>query len=117
MVLNLLMSLKNNQRETKLFISDDIVMAQTVSRVLNDLRPNISILNAGTATLDFNRPIFMHIQGQLDFIRTAPDKVIAVHLDSFNYCLTTCDILRDAVSKEGLSDNEMIPAYGELVEF
>jgi hypothetical protein len=53
----------------------------------------------------------------LDFIRTAPGKVIAVHLDAFNHCLTTRDILRDAVSKEGLSGKVMIPADGELMEF
>ncbi len=100
-----------------IYISGDTVMTQTVSHVLNDLRPDISILNAGTATLDFGRPILMPIQEQLDFIRTAPGKVIAVHLDAFNHCLTTRNILRDAVSKEGLSGKVIIPADGELMEF
>ena len=62
------------------------------------------------------RPILMAIHELLDFIRTAPGKVIAVHLDAFNHCLTTRDILRDAVSKEGLSGKVMIPADGELME-
>jgi hypothetical protein len=63
------------------------------------------------------RPILMPVNELLDFIRTAPGKVIAVHLDAFNHCLTTRDILRDAVSKEGLSGKVMIPADGELMEF
>jgi L-ascorbate metabolism protein UlaG (beta-lactamase superfamily) len=100
-----------------IYISGDTVMTQTVRHVLNDLRPDISILNAGTATLDFGRPILMPIQELLDFIRAAPGKVIAVHLDAFNHCLTTRDILRDAVSKEGLSEKVMIPEDGELMEF
>jgi len=100
-----------------IYISGDTVMTQTIRHVLNDLRPHISILNAGTAALDFGRPILMTINEQLDFIRTAPGKVIAVHLDAFNHCLTTRDILRDAVSKEGLSDKVIIPADGELMEF
>ncbi len=100
-----------------IYISGDTVMTQTVRHVLNDLRPDISIVNAGTATLDFGRPILMPIQEQLDFIRTAPGKVIAVHLDAFNHCLTTRDILRDAVSREGLSHKVMIPEDGELMEF
>ena len=91
-------------------------MTQTVKHVLNDLRPDISILNAGTAILDFGRPILMPIDEQLDFIRTAPGKVIAVHLDAFNHCLTNREILRNAVSKEGLAGKVMIPADGELME-
>ena len=59
----------------------------------------------------------MPVNELLDFIRIAPGKVIAVHLDAFNHCLTTRDILRDAVSKEGLSGKVMIPADGELMEF
>jgi L-ascorbate metabolism protein UlaG (beta-lactamase superfamily) len=98
-----------------IYISGDTVMTSTVKHVLNDLRPDISILNAGTAILDFGRPILMSINEQLEFIRTAPGKVIAVHLDAFNHCLTTREILRDAVSKEGLSDKVMIPADGELM--
>jgi L-ascorbate metabolism protein UlaG (beta-lactamase superfamily) len=100
-----------------IYISGDTVMTQTLSHVLNDLRPDISLLNAGTAALDLGRPILMPIEEQLDFIRSAPGKVIAVHMDAFNHCLTTRDMLRDAVSKEGLSGKVMIPADGELMEF
>lgn len=103
--------------DKSIYISGDTVMTQTVSHVLKDLRPDISILNAGTAVLDFGRPILMPLKEQLDFIRIAPGKVIAVHLDAFNHCLTTRDILRDAVSKEGLSSKVMIPEDGELIEF
>ena len=99
-----------------IYISGDTVMTHTVRYVLNDLRPDISILNAGTATLDFGNPILMPMNEQLDFIRTVPGKVIAVHLDAFNHCLTTREILRDAVSKEGLSGKVMIPEDGELME-
>jgi len=103
--------------DKSIYISGDTVMTHTVSHVLKDLRPDISLLNAGTAVLDFGRPILMPLNEQLDFIRTAPGKVIAVHLDAFNHCLTTRDILRDAVSREGLSDKVMIPEDGELMEF
>lgn len=103
--------------DKSIYISGDTVMTQTVRKVLRDLRPDVSILNAGTAVLDFGRPILMPVDEQLDFIRTAPGKVIAVHLDAFNHCLTTRVGLRDAVLKEGLYDKVMIPADGELMEF
>jgi L-ascorbate metabolism protein UlaG (beta-lactamase superfamily) len=102
--------------EKSLYISGDTVMTRTVRRVLNDLRPDISILNAGTAVLDFGRPILMPIDEQLDFMKTSPGKVIAVHLDAFNHCLTSRDILKDAVTKEGLSAKVIIPEDGELME-
>lgn len=102
--------------EPKLYISGDTVMTQTVRHVLTDLRPDIAALNAGTATLDFGKPILMPIAEQLDFIRTAAGKVIAVHLDAFNHCLTTRDKLRHAVAEAGLSGKVMIPEDGELME-
>ena len=102
--------------EKSVYISGDTVMNQTVRYVLNDLRPNIIILNAGTATLDFGRPILMTIHEQMDCIRTAPGKIIAVHLDAFNHCLTTRAILRDSVLKEGLHGKVLIPEDGELME-
>jgi L-ascorbate metabolism protein UlaG (beta-lactamase superfamily) len=102
--------------EKSIYISGDTVMTQTVKHILNDLRPDISIINSGTAILDFGKPILMPINEQLDFIRTAPGKVIAVHLDAFNHCLTTRDILRGAVLKERLSEKVIIPQDGEMMD-
>ena len=99
-----------------IYLSGDTVMTQTVRHVLKDLRPDISILNAGTAALDIGRPILMPLHEQLDFIRCAPGIVIAVHLDAFNHCLTSRDMLIDAVVKEGLSHKVLIPQDGELLE-
>jgi len=100
-----------------IYISGDTVMTAAVRHVLTDLRPDISILNSGTATLDFGKPILMTLSEQLEFIRTAPGSVVAVHLDAFNHCLTTRDKLRVAVSKEGLSYKTIIPDDGDMMEF
>jgi L-ascorbate metabolism protein UlaG (beta-lactamase superfamily) len=99
-----------------IYISGDTVMTQTVRHVLDDLRPDISILNAGVATLDIGRPILMPPDEQMEFIRRAPGMVIAAHLDAFNHCLTNRDMLRAAVLKEGLSQKVLIPQDGELLE-
>lgn len=103
--------------EPTVYISGDTVFNQTVRNVLTNSRPDISILNAGTAALDLGRPILMPLDELINFIRTAYGKVIAVHLDAFNHCLTNRDILREAVLKEGLSDKVIIPTDGELLEF
>ncbi len=103
--------------DKSVYISGDTIMTPTVMHVLKNLRPDIAVLNAGTASLDFGKPILMTIDEQLEFIRTAPGKVIAVHLDCLNHLLTSRTMLRDAVSKAGLSDKVMIPEDGELMEF
>jgi L-ascorbate metabolism protein UlaG (beta-lactamase superfamily) len=103
--------------EPTVYISGDTVFNQTVRDVLTNRRPDISIINAGTAALDLGRPILMPLEELINFIRTASGKVIAVHLDAFNHCLTNRNILREAVLKEGLSDKVVIPADGELLEF
>lgn len=102
--------------EKTLYISGDTVMTKSVQKVLIDLKPDIAILNAGTATLDLGSPILMPISEQLNFIKSAPSKVIAVHLDAFNHCLTSRAMLKNAVSKSGLSEKVLIPEDGELIE-
>jgi L-ascorbate metabolism protein UlaG (beta-lactamase superfamily) len=103
--------------EPTVYVSGDTVLNKSGHHVLTTCRPDISILNAGTAALDLGRPILMPMSELLDFMRTAPGKVIAVHLDAFNHCQTTRDMLREAVSKEGLSSKVIIPSDGELMEF
>lgn len=102
--------------EKSLYISGDTVMTRTVRKVLNDFRPDIAVLNSGTATLDFGKPILMPIGEQLDFIKTAPGKVIAVHMDAFDHCTTSRERLMDLILKEGLSDKVIIPCDGEIFE-
>jgi L-ascorbate metabolism protein UlaG (beta-lactamase superfamily) len=104
-------------REKTLYISGDTILNQTVYNVLTNLRPDIAVFNAGTATLDFGKPILMPMSELLDFIRMAPGVVLAAHLDAFNHCLTTRAMLKDAVAKAGLSGKVIIPADGELMEF
>jgi L-ascorbate metabolism protein UlaG (beta-lactamase superfamily) len=102
--------------EPSVYVSGDTVLNKPVHHVLTNYRPDISIMNAGTAALDLGRPILMPMNELLNFIRMAPGKVIAVHLDAFNHCQTTRETLREAVLKEGLSGKIIIPADGELVE-
>lgn len=101
--------------DKSLYLSGDTVMNQTVRHVLLDLKPDISILNAGTATLDLGKPILMPLDELIEFITIAPGKVVAVHMDAFNHCLTSRDRLKEAASKKGLSDKVIIPSDGEAI--
>lgn len=103
--------------EHSIYISGDTVMNQTVRSVLTEMKPDISIVNAGTAVLDVGRPILMTIEEILEFIHLTPGKVMAVHMDAFNHCLTSRDTLRKAIQEHGLSDKVFIPEDGESVAF
>lgn len=102
--------------EKSIYISGDTVLTPTVLHVLKDLQPDIAVLNAGTATLDFGKPILMTMEEQLEFIKAAPGKVLAVHLDCLNHLATTREMLKHAVSNAGLSDKVLIPSDGEEME-
>lgn len=102
--------------EKSIYISGDTVLTPTVLHVLKDLQPDIAVLNAGTATLDFGKPILMPLEEQLEFIKAAPGKVIAVHLDCLNHLSTTREMLKHAVSNAGLSNKVLIPSDGEEME-
>jgi L-ascorbate metabolism protein UlaG (beta-lactamase superfamily) len=45
--------------EPSLYISGDTVYTADVERALTELKPDIAIMAAGTATLDVSRPILM----------------------------------------------------------
>lgn len=101
--------------EKSVYIAGDTVMTPMVSHILQNLRPDISIINAGTATLDFGKPILMTLDEQMEFIKMAPGKVVAVHLDAFNHGLTTRTILKERLIMENLSRQAFVPDDGETL--
>jgi hypothetical protein len=101
--------------EPRLYISGDTVLTPVVKHVLTNLQPDISILAAGSASLDIGRPILMPINEMLEFIRLSPGIVIATHMEAINHCPVTRAQFRDAVVQAGLTSKVCIPADGEIV--
>ncbi|MBL8162910.1 MAG: MBL fold metallo-hydrolase [Anaerolineae bacterium] len=101
--------------EPSLYISGDTVLTPTVKTVLATLRPDVTILAAGAASLDIGKPILMPIAEMLEFIRLSPGLVIATHLEALNHCPVTREQLRNAVAQAGLADKVRVPADGEIV--
>ncbi len=101
--------------EKTVYIAGDTVMTPHVRDVLQNLKPEICIINAGTASLDFGKPILMTLDEQMDFIRMAPGKVVAVHLDAFNHGLTTRAMLNERLINEDLHRKTIVPQDGEAL--
>jgi L-ascorbate metabolism protein UlaG (beta-lactamase superfamily) len=101
--------------EPSLYISGDTVYTGDVERVLAELKPEISVIPCGAASLDVGGPILMPLGEILAFIRKAPGKVICNHLEALNHCPVTRAELAQALEKEGLASKVHVPSDGEMV--
>ncbi|UUV20929.1 MBL fold metallo-hydrolase [Paenimyroides aestuarii] len=103
--------------EKSIYISADTIYTQDVDRVLRELKPEISVLACGSAQLDFGKPLLMTMEDILKFIKNAPGKVFANHLEALNHCPTTRMQLRNALKNHQLQEKVFIPEDGENVIF
>ncbi len=102
--------------EPSIYVSGDTVYTKEVERALTELRPDIAVVAAGSATLDVGGPILMPLEEIMTFVRSAPGKVIANHLEALNHCPTTRSQLRQTLEENGLSSKTFIPDDGETIE-
>ena len=102
--------------EPSLYVSGDTVLTDEVRRVLTERRPDVAVMAAGSASMDFGRPILMPLEELLEFARLAPGPVMANHLEAVNHCPTTRAGLAAALEREGLRERVSIPEDGESVD-
>lgn len=103
--------------EKSIYLSADTVYTDDVHKVLTQLKPEIAVVACGTAQLDLFQPLLMRMDDILKFVKYAPNKVIANHLEAVNHCLTTRSQLKNEVSKIGFSDKVFIPNDGESITY
>jgi L-ascorbate metabolism protein UlaG (beta-lactamase superfamily) len=101
--------------EPSLYLSGDTVLTDDVRAVLERERPDIAVLHSGGAQLDIGSPILMTLEEQLEFVRLAPGRVIAVHLEALDHCAITRAKLKDALQEAGALDYVDIPADGQTI--
>ncbi|MBE9521187.1 MAG: MBL fold metallo-hydrolase [Proteobacteria bacterium] len=101
--------------EPSIYISGDTVFTNDVERALTEFKPDIAVVAAGSASLDLGGPILMPLEEIITFIRTAPNKVIANHLEALNHCPTTRSQLKQELEKYGLLSKTFIPNDGETI--
>jgi len=101
--------------EPSIYISGDTVYTKEVERALTELRPDIAVVAAGSASLDVGGPILMPLEEIVTFVRTAPNKVIANHLEALNHCPTTRSQLKQTLKNHDLLSKTFIPNDGETL--
>ncbi len=81
--------------------------------------PDIVITHSGGAELEDSGPIVMDAIQTTNVFRHAPNaRVVAIHLESLDHCLTTRADVRAAAESKGLSSAQiLIPVDGEILEF
>lgn len=102
-----------NPDEPSLYIAGDTVLTKKVKKVLKENKPDICVINAGGAVLDVGQPILMPMEEVVEFVRLAPGKVVAVHMEALNHCATTRELLRERLGAEDLCDKVIIPEDGQ----
>jgi L-ascorbate metabolism protein UlaG (beta-lactamase superfamily) len=101
--------------EPSIYISGDTVYTKEVERALAELRPDIAVVAAGSASLDVGGPILMPLEEIVTFVRVAPNKVIANHLEALNHCPTTRSQLKQTLENNSLLSKTFIPKDGETL--
>lgn len=99
--------------EPSIYISGDTVYTEDVERVLEDFKPDVAVVAAGSAQLDVGPPILMSLDEIITFVRKAPGKVILNHLEALNHCPTTRKKLQETLSRHDLMAKCLIPDDGE----
>lgn len=103
--------------EPTVYISGDTVLTSDVMRALKQFQPNVAIVAAGSAGLDVGGPILMPLDEIIQFIESAPGKVVANHMEALNHCPTTRPVLKQVLKEKGLLKKTLIPEDGESLEF
>jgi L-ascorbate metabolism protein UlaG (beta-lactamase superfamily) len=101
--------------EKSIYLSSDTIYTEEVDKVLTELKPEISVVASGSAQLDVFQPLLMRKEDVIKFIKTAPGKVIANHLEAVNHCPTTREDLRKDIENLGLSDKVFVPNDGDCI--
>lgn len=99
-----------------IYLSSDTIYTDSVDKVLNHYKPEISVLACGAAQFDLFRQLIMNVEDIIKFVRNSSGKVIANHMESINHCPLTREELKIILTNNELTDKVFIPEDGETLE-
>jgi len=102
--------------QPSIYISADTIYTKDVEKVLIELKPQVAVVASGSAQLDIGKPLLMTVGDIVKFVKNAPGKVYANHLEALNHCPATRTDLKTRIENEGLSNKVFIPIDGETME-
>lgn len=102
------------------YIISDSILVEEVKKAIEIFNPQIIISNSGGGIIPKfeNNPVHMDEEQTIVIAEMAPNsKVIAVHLESIDFCKVTRESLRKVAIEKGISENRLlIPNDGESLE-
>ena len=102
------------------YVAGDTVWRPEVDEALKQHKPDVVILNTGSALMSGfeQHPIIMGKQDTLQATKTAPNAaIVAVHMDVVNHMSLSREELREFVQESKIQDRVLIPEDGESIEF
>ena len=102
------------------YVAGDTVWRPEVDQALAQHRPDVVILNTGSALVSGfeEHPIIMGKQDTLQATKAAPKAaIVAVHMDSVNHMSLSRKELREFVQDNKIQDRVVIPEDGEVMKF
>ena len=106
------------QAEPVLYIAGDTIYCADVETALSAHHPAVAVVNGGGARFNVGDPITMTADDVEKLLQFAPTtKVMVVHLDAINHCLTTRADFRAYFANHRQQERVSIPDDGESVSF
>lgn len=102
------------------YVAGDTVWRPQVDQALKQYKPDVVILNTGSAIMSGfeEHPIIMGKQDTLQATKAAPHAaIVAVHMDSVNHMSLSRKELREFVQQQKIEKSVLIPADGETLRF
>ena len=102
------------------YVAGDTVWRPEVDQALKQYKPDVVILNTGSALMTGfeEHPIIMGKQDALHATKAVPNAaIVAIHMDSVNHMSLTRKELRAFVQENKIQDRVMIPEDGESMKF
>lgn len=109
---------QNADKEPTTYIMGDTIWYNEVRDVIKEKQPNVIIAFAGEARLPFGDNITMSTKDihQLATAATS-SKIIVTHLDTWNHCYLTRDILKSFLANKPYDKRVLVPNDGESYMF
>ncbi len=102
------------------YVAGDTVWRPEVDEALEQHKPEVVILNTGSALMSGfeQHPIIMGKQDVLQATKSVPNAaIVAVHMDVVNHMSLSRKVLREFVQEKKIQDRVMIPEDGESMTF
>jgi L-ascorbate metabolism protein UlaG (beta-lactamase superfamily) len=107
-------------RAKTVYVAGDTVWRPEVDQALKQHKPDVVILNTGSALMSGfeEHPIIMGKQDTLQATQAAPNAaIVAVHMDSVNHMSLSRKELREFVQEKKIRNRVTIPEDGETMQF